>query len=136
VHPYTDLVIGRLDAVLLDLLEARGWRAVPLFLLLVGAGCVSHPKCSVEDEIQRIGQSDIPRELSKMALPTYRVEPPDILLIETVTNIRQPDYELRAGDVITVRLANPEPLEPIEPDLNPLETQFRIQAAPAPLKCG
>lgn len=104
------------------------WSIVPVFLILAGAGCVSHPKCSVEEEIQRIGQSDIPRELSKVALPLYRVEPPDILLIETVNNIRPPSYQLRAGDVVLVRLANPEPLKPVEEDVNPLETQFRIQS--------
>lgn len=101
---------------------------VPLFLILVGASCTSPPQCSVENEYQRIGQSDIPRELSKMSLPIYRVEPPDILLIETVNNIRPADYKLQAGDVVTIRLANPEPLEPIEPEVNDLETQFRIQS--------
>ncbi len=104
------------------------WSTTPLFLFLIGTGCVSHPPCSVKDEIQEIGQSDIPRELSKVTLPIYRVEPPDILLIETVNNIRQPDYQLRAGDALKVHLANPEPLQPIEQDVNPLETQFRIQS--------
>ena len=103
------------------------WNTLPLCLVLLAVGCASAPPCSMEDEMQRIGQSEIPRELSKMALPVYKVEPPDILLIEAVNNIRLPDYQLRAGDVVTLRLANPEPLEPVEQDLNPLETQFRIQ---------
>ncbi len=77
--------------------------------------------------MQRIGQSEIPRELSKMALPVYKVEPPDILLIEAVNNIRLPDYQLRAGDVVTLRLANPESLKPIDPNLTPLEQQFLAQ---------
>ena len=98
-------------------------------LALVAAGCATAPPCSrdIEDEMQRIGQSEIPRELSKMALPVYKVEPPDILLIEAVNNIRLPGYQLRPGDVVTIRLANPEPLEPIEEGVNELETQFRIQ---------
>ena len=103
------------------------WSIVPLVVALALGGCVSHPPCSVEDEYQRIGVSDIPRELSKMSLPEYRVEPPDILLIETVNNIRQPEYLLQAGDVLTIRLANPEPLEPIEQDINPIEANFLAQ---------
>ena len=103
------------------------WSTHPLCLILLAIGCASTSPCSMEEEIQRIGQSDVPRELSKMALPVYKVEPPDILLIETVNNIRLPNYQLRAGDVVTIRLGNPEPLEPIEQEVNPLETQFRIQ---------
>src|SRR5690606_27175277 len=40
---------------------------------------------------------------------------------------RLPGYLLQAGDVLTLRLANPEPLEPIEQDVNPIESQFRLQ---------
>lgn len=106
----------------------RSWSRLALVLLLFGMGCATRSRCSVDEELQAIGQSDIPRELSKVALPVYRVEAPDILLIETVNNIRQPDYKLRAGDVVTVRLANPEPLAPIEENVNPLETQFLLQS--------
>lgn len=97
-----------------------------IFFTFLGAGCVSCPS-PVEDENQAIAVSDIPRELSKMALPEYRVEPPDILLVETVNNIRQPETPLQAGDVLNIRLANPEPLEPLEPAVNQIEGQFRQQ---------
>ncbi len=65
--------------------------------------------------------SGIPRELDMAQLPTYRVAPPDILTIEAVNNIRPPETKLRAGDILMVRLANPEPLTPIDPMLNTTE---------------
>ncbi|HUG91135.1 MAG TPA: polysaccharide biosynthesis/export family protein [Planctomycetaceae bacterium] len=71
--------------------------------------------------------SDVPRELEKVSHPTYRVEPPDILLIDAVNNIRPPDAALRPGDGLTIRLANPEPLEPVDPQAHPLEAQLFLE---------
>jgi polysaccharide biosynthesis/export protein len=53
----------------------------------------------------------IPREQCRLSLPPYRVAAPDILLIEAVYNIRPPDFRLRTGDQITVRLLNGVPLD-------------------------
>lgn len=81
-----------------------------VIVLLVGAltGCASTPR--IQNELDLINASGIPRELDKATLPEYRVEPPDILLIEAVNNIRTPDMPLQVGDTLNIRLGNPEPL--------------------------
>lgn len=65
---------------------------------------------------------DLPRELVKVNFPDYRVEPPDVLLIEAVRAIPKPPYKTEPLDVLFVNLANPIPERPlsgpvtIEPD--------------------
>jgi len=71
--------------------------------------------------------SNVPRELSKVSHPIYRVAPPDILLIEAVHNIRPPTSPLRVGDVLQIQLGNPEPLSPPPPDAGPVEQQLHAQ---------
>lgn len=72
--------------------------------------------------------SDIPRELSMVSHPEYRVAPPDILLIDAVNNIRPPDTKLQAGSIIVILLANPEPLAPVPQDASPTEIQFLAES--------
>ena len=98
---------------------------MPLAVLLamLATGCHVGPKW----ETAGIAAcSDIPRELCMTSLPTYRIAPPDILLIEAVNNIRPPTATLRAGDVVHVHLANPEPLQSADPNASPLEVQFQV----------
>lgn len=77
----------------------------------------------LHDQLPAATQSDIPRELDKMTYPQYRVEPPDILLIEAVHNIRPPEDPLRAGDELLIRVANTLPIDPTE---DPLAGEFKI----------
>lgn len=93
-----------------------------LATVLTTVGCHHGPKKFVPDNPALSG---IPRELDMAMLPTYRVAPPDILTIDAVNNIRQPDMKLRAGDNLLVRLSNPLPLTPQEPNLTPTELQMR-----------
>jgi polysaccharide export outer membrane protein len=65
---------------------------------------------------------DHPRELAKVSIPPYRVEPPDILSIELVTNIRPADDPLHAGDELVIRGSN---LLPIDPMGDPLLNEFK-----------
>ncbi|MFO1092149.1 MAG: polysaccharide biosynthesis/export family protein [Planctomycetaceae bacterium] len=72
--------------------------------------------------------ADVPRELNKTSFPTYRVEPPDLLLIQAIDNIRLADSPLEAGDTITVRLRQTLPLETeADPDTNLQEYQMEMQ---------
>ena len=48
------------------------------------AGCLS-PAVQRSAQLPRL--SDVPRELDKVALPVYRVAPPDILLVEAVNKL-------------------------------------------------
>ena len=47
-------------------------------------------------------QSNVPRELSKVTLPPYIIEPPDILTIDAVRILPKSPYHLRALDVLTI----------------------------------
>ncbi len=94
-----------------------------LAICLAVTGCAT---TALQNEVNQITYSDIPRELQKVSYPIYRVEPPDILLIDAINNIRPPHDTLRAGDRLLIQLGNPEPFEPIAPGVNALETQYRL----------
>jgi polysaccharide export outer membrane protein len=47
---------------------------------------------------------DLPRELCKGILPTYTIEPPDILMIDAVHVVPRPPYRLRTLDVLGIRV--------------------------------
>jgi len=96
-----------------------------LLLLLSGAGCASH---AIDRQIAMAEYADIPRELDKMSYPAYRVEAPDILLIEAINNIRPADGPLEAGDTVTVRLQQWLPIL-IPPELNPVDDALEYQYA-------
>jgi hypothetical protein len=44
----------------------------------------------------------MPRELCKVVLPTYAIEPPDILAINQVHLVPGADYRVRSQDVVRV----------------------------------
>lgn len=79
------------------------------FIALAFSGCAT--TAELNDELARVTYSGIPRELDKATLPSYRVEPPDILLIEAVNNIRTESIPIRVGDKLLIRLASPAPVE-------------------------
>ncbi|MEX2172992.1 MAG: polysaccharide biosynthesis/export family protein [Pirellulaceae bacterium] len=56
---------------------------------------------------------DVPRELSKVVLPTYTVEPPDILVIEAIHIVPRHPYLLRTGDVLAVSVLGTLPESPV-----------------------
>ena len=55
----------------------------------------------------------VPRELTKQVLPEYRIEPPDILILEGVRLIPKPPYKIEPLDVLFVQLADPLPTDPL-----------------------
>lgn len=102
-------------------------RSTCLALGLVGlaiAGC-SGP--ALRDAVDEAYTTDHPRELQKASIPPYRVEPPDILSIELVENIRPSDDPLRVGDELVIRGAKLLPQDdPNDPDLEPLLKESRV----------
>ncbi len=87
---------------------------------LAATGCRTP---AIHDQLPYVEQSALPRELEKMAYPLYRIEPPDILTIDAVHNIRPPSDNLRAGDQLLVRVANTIPADPQE---DPILNEFKI----------
>ncbi len=98
---------------------ARNRAALLSVLFLVpalAAGCHTPPSATAFEP------PPVPRELEKVSLPDYRVEPPDILLIEAVRAIPKPPYKVEPLDVLFVQLTPSlldEPLSgpfTVEPD--------------------
>jgi protein involved in polysaccharide export with SLBB domain len=59
------------------------------------------------------GRVWVPRELDKATSPLYRIEPPDILLIDVVQQIAQSSYTLQMGDTVALTVLGTFPEEPI-----------------------
>jgi polysaccharide export outer membrane protein len=76
-------------------------------LLVLPAGCQHQQLCAPAD-------SQLPRELSKVSLPPYVIEPPDILLLEAVRVVPLPPYKIEPLDVLQIQVTDlPELSEPI-----------------------
>ncbi|GBD35572.1 hypothetical protein HRbin36_00685 [bacterium HR36] len=83
--------------------QGQLYLALALFL----AGCADfHPRGEVY-------LPDMPRELQKVSLPEYIVEPPDILLIDAVRIIPLPPYRIEPLDILLIQVAGTLPDEPI-----------------------
>jgi polysaccharide biosynthesis/export protein len=113
-------------------LFARLARAAAARLIVVAAGAagLALSGCqgpSLRDAVADAETADIPRELQKVTIPAYRVEPPDILTIEIVNNIRPAEDPLRAGDELIIRASN---LLPVDPMADALENEFRVINGP------
>jgi protein involved in polysaccharide export with SLBB domain len=55
----------------------------------------------------------MPRELSKVVLPEYVIEPPDIVTIEGIHIVPKPPYRLKTLDVLNVQVTGTLPESPI-----------------------
>ena len=60
------------------------------------------------------GTGPPPHELWMKSLPPYMIEPPDILLIDTIRMIPKPPYVVQPLDVLLIRVAQPLLNQPIE----------------------
>jgi polysaccharide biosynthesis/export protein len=81
---------------------------------IVGAiGCrAAHPHhAALPPEF--VPPPDMPRELSKVVLPAYTIEPPDILVIEAIHIVPRSPYYLRTGDILAVSVLGTLPDAPV-----------------------
>jgi polysaccharide export outer membrane protein len=89
--------------------------AWPLYLVCLvaagSAGCVS--TCGHCKPCSKCAPEDTPRELAKMSLPAYVVEPPDILLIDAVRVVPLPPYKIQPLDVLLIQASGTLEKEPI-----------------------
>lgn len=89
--------------------------AVASLFALSAAGCHYVPKREAPPPLDPIPPQMglLPRELNKTVLPTYTIEPPDILVIEGLHILPKAPYAVRAGDVIGVQVTGTLPDAPI-----------------------
>lgn len=57
------------------------------------------------------GQCEVPRELRKTAMPEYRIEPPDVILIESTNHIRTASAPVGVGESLFIQCARTLPTE-------------------------
>jgi polysaccharide export outer membrane protein len=88
-----------------------------LALLLFAPGCTAFlaprdpfPATPPEPPMQ----SSVPRELEKVSLPRYIVEPPDILLIEGVKLVPKSPHKIETFDALLIRVSGAFPDRPID----------------------
>ena len=96
--------------------------AAALILALLTGGCHSTrigsrdwapPKGHLDPKVPA-PPPDLPRELSKVTLPDYIIEPPDILLIDAVNVIPKPPYLIQSLDMLAIQVGNALPDRPID----------------------
>ena len=62
--------------------------------------------------------SPVPRELEKVTLPRYVIEPPDILLVEGVKLVPKSPHRIETFDVLLIRVIGAFPEQPIDNTYN------------------
>jgi polysaccharide export outer membrane protein len=77
-------------------------------------GGICHACAGCKGECGGCGCGDnLPKELSKVSLPEYVIEPPDILDIELVRGAPLPPYRLEPGDILQIQVPDALPNEPL-----------------------
>lgn len=95
---------------------ARVFTARPFFLALalLLCGCQGLPLYNRPPQVKvPPGGNAIPRELQKVTLPPYVIEPPDILLIDVVKLVPKSPYRIEPLDTLQITATNTYEGEPI-----------------------
>jgi protein involved in polysaccharide export with SLBB domain len=81
------------------------WHAIALGLVAtLTAGCqLTRPHHAANEQLSAAIAAETPRELQKSFIPPYRIEPPDILVIEAVNIAPRAPYRLKTSDVLDIQ---------------------------------
>jgi polysaccharide export outer membrane protein len=71
-----------------------------------------------------------PRELAKVSLPSYRIEPPDVVQIEMLKLVPLPPYRAEVFDVLQIRVSNTLIDQPID-NYYMVEAEGTVSLGPA-----
>jgi polysaccharide export outer membrane protein len=85
--------------------------AVPGLLAL--AACAVNAGCMTCRPDPKVCCSPLPRELNKVTMPNYVIEPPDILLVDALRVVPKPPYKIDSLDALLITATNTLPTEPI-----------------------
>ncbi len=72
---------------------------------------------------------ELPRELSKVNFPTYRIEPPDVLLINALRVIPLPPYKIEPLDALLIAVPNAPLAAPVN-GIYPVDTDGTVDLGP------
>jgi polysaccharide biosynthesis/export protein len=103
--------------------------------LLCAAGCqtVPHAQAVHSAEARAAArmpvQPAVPRELCKVVLPSYVIEPPDILLIDAIHIVPKSPYSLRTMDMLAIQVQGTLPDAPIS-GIYPVEPGGLVRLGP------
>src|SRR5438445_1803683 len=108
---------------------------ITCLVLAAAVGCLSGSGCCVGPEVRQTAcdaaMTDIPTEMQKISIPPYRVEPPDILRLDAVNNIRPANDPLRAGDELIIKASNTLPIDqagdPVQNEFKQINNIYRVQ---------
>jgi polysaccharide export outer membrane protein len=95
----------------------RGLALVLVVALASSTGCTAYmaPRSPVPlTPPEPPPTSSVPRELEKVSLPRYVIEPPDILLIEGIKLVPKSPHRLETFDVVLIRVVGAFPDQPID----------------------
>jgi polysaccharide biosynthesis/export protein len=92
--------------------SCRGLRS--LKLAFVGIALCMAPLGCVSPQIRPPVDSKLPVELNKASLPTYVIEPPDILLLDVIRVVPKPPYHIEPLDALYIRVPGALTEEPIQ----------------------
>lgn len=94
--------------------KSRGLKWLVYFLVfqfgLGNSGCAFFNGCK---PCGKCPPPDTPKELSKLSLPAYVIEPPDILLIDAIRVVPLPPYKIEPLDAIMIQSTASLPESPI-----------------------
>jgi polysaccharide export outer membrane protein len=98
-----------------------GCRRAALAALLFAGGCACVQRDCPPGAMPGAGgpsavapvHPEMPKELAKIAMPPYRIEPPDLLVIDALRISPRPPYYLQTSDVIDVQVRGTLPDLPI-----------------------
>ena len=94
----------------------RGTSALAVALIAATTGCtafMAHRDPVPVTPADPPTCSNVPRELEKVTLPRYVIEPPDVLLIEGVKLVPKSPHQIETFDVILIRVVGDYPDQPI-----------------------
>jgi polysaccharide biosynthesis/export protein len=86
----------------------------PLKLAFVAIAFCMAPLGCVSPQIRPPVDSKLPVELNKASLPTYVIEPPDILLLDVIRVVPKPPYHIEPLDALYIRVPGALTEEPIQ----------------------
>lgn len=93
--------------------KLRWLTALMLCMTAIASGCATTEPHKVTAAWEESESEIAPNELNRVTLPEYRMEPPDILLIDAIRVVPKPPYYIEPLDLLLIQVQGALPEEPI-----------------------